>query len=673
MTAIIFIGSTQAQVTTRNDGVGILLNEWYRDGTAAGLASISYENRDGRHSMLESSLYPQVRVFEHSQTTGPEKGPASILRMEPTVGNCSMAATAVSGGSLPRFNMMDPAGGRFLMMQYLANNLFVYPEHQDHDIGANGIGGYGDLFPANTPAVLISQGSSGSDQPFVKAVLATIAAFPRETQRVLTQKRLLMPTVQAILRQCNRAVKTPEDYFTGAAHPVVFDSAILHEEKMVRMAQAMTPDMIPPIAQVEVVEESEPESGKHFFEVPKPITHKLADARVSISRIFRGAMDDYVMVIHLGKSADLMGRPVQLRIQLLQGDPQAVRIESSGSQPYARLRFRWQPPFITREGIRSHRVDIGVFASNGMSISAPAIISLYMLPNERRFYNAQGRLAEIDYHTPNPDLGLPGSDEDLRWLRLMNAVTLRGDGFRSSLMEKLISEEYRKSIYSLWLPLHQRLLSMNALDSSAEANRRRLRADLESDLKNVLTNPLSAQDKVTLKSALTLVFQRLSEFSDLYLNFRQEIDKLAAQSPKTSAVSDIRREVQRLIDLGVILEQANGTLVTTSAPDRLSLSDQHYLRCLNLTVLSQALFPESLERACGAAFVDTRLTTPKPWRDVFRYDEGSGQLIGWVRHQASHTHFFDAHGRLLPEGLKSPDKALPVQYDRNAQGMMVWR
>ena len=177
MTALLVTGSTQAQVTKRDDATGKLLNEWYNDGTAAGLAAITYENRDGQHSALNTGLYPQLQVFEHNTSlSGPDKGPAARLRLGPTLGNCSMAAPAVSGGSLPRFFMMDPGrGGQFLMMQYLANNLFIYPEHQDYDIGANGVGGYGDMYPTNTPAVLISQGSSGSDQLFLQAVLSTLA------------------------------------------------------------------------------------------------------------------------------------------------------------------------------------------------------------------------------------------------------------------------------------------------------------------------------------------------------------------------------------------------------------------------------------------------------------------------------------------------------------------
>lgn len=665
-----------AQVTGRNDVVGRILNEGYSDGLSAGLAAITYENRDGGHSLLDASLYPQLQLFQHNPGTGPDKGPAMQLRLGPTVGNCSMSAPARLGGSLPRFYLVNPKGGAFLMAQYLANNLFIYPEHEDHDIGANGVGGYGDLFPANTPCCLISQGSSGSDQPFLRAVLAAIAAFPRETQRVLIQKRVLMPTVQAILRQTSRAVTRPEQYFTAAAHPVVFEASMIDEEKMVRMARAMTPDLIPPLVQMEVVQETEPVAGAQFFEAPGMPSHKLADARVFISRVFRGSLDRHGMVLSLGQSSDLMGRPLQVRMQVLQGDPGLVQIDRTGEGPYARLRLRWHPSMTGPSGIRSHRVDVGVFVTNGVTVSAPGLISFYMLPNERRFYNEQGRLSEVAYQAANPDVGLPADDRDPRWIRVMLAASIAGDGLRSRLVEKLLAEAQRKTLQDRWQPLdlqRQKLAEMEARPSlPTKAAAEKLRNKLGDDIADALRKPLQEPGGRTVRQVLQELFEKLAQFSDLYLNLRPEIDRLAAASPKTSAREDIRREARRLVDLGVLIEQAGGTLVTTSPQERLTEADRHYLRELNLTVLSQALFPEVLERSTAPAFVDSRLTSPKPWRDVFRYDD-AGALLGWVRHQESRTHFFDASGRLLPEGPQHPEKGREVSYDRDAAGLLGWK
>ena len=165
----------QEKITTRQDKVGQMLNQWAAEKTAAGLAHIAYENRDGQHSPLEQHLYPQLKFVPppaEEAAKGQDKGPIGAVRPQPTVGNCSMAAPADQGGSLPRLYFTNPSGLMFLNQQYISNNLFIYPEHQDHDPGGNGVDGWGDLYPANSAALLISQGSSLSDQPFLKAVLS---------------------------------------------------------------------------------------------------------------------------------------------------------------------------------------------------------------------------------------------------------------------------------------------------------------------------------------------------------------------------------------------------------------------------------------------------------------------------------------------------------------------
>lgn len=674
VTGLLFAAPAAAQVTSRDDAVGRLLNEWFQAGTAAGLGEITYENRDGQHSPLDPALYPQLQVFKPDAKSGPPAGPAVALRMKPTVGNCSMAAPADKGGSLPRMYQMDPKGSFFQMMQYLANNLMIYPEHQDHDIGANGIGGYGDLYPGNNPCAIISQGSSGSDQPFLKAVLSTIAAFPPETQRLLIDKRILMPTVQSVFRQSNKMVKKEQDYFSGIAHPVVFDSTMLDEEKMIRMAHDMRPPMIPPLVQLAVVEETGLTAGKDYFEAEPAAPYKLADTPVSIVRILRGNRPEYSITINTQKSADVMGRPIQVRWQLLQGDPRLVRLEASDKEPVTRLHLRWQPPMITGTGIRSHRVDIGVFATNGVSVSAPSFISFYMLPDEMHFYDDKNRISEICYQTHNPDLGLPSAAKDLRWLKAMLAVSLAGDGLRSRLMEKLLTEPERQSIQKVWLPLNDRWQAIQKLeaDPAQKGKADTQRNLLLDDLVKALDQKLPGDRDLTVRTAIERSFGAIGGFSDLFISFQKELLAYASQSPDATATTDITHEVSRLKNLGVLIEQADGSLSTASPPDELTPADRFYLNGLNLTVMSQAMFPDVLDRSIAPAWVDPRLTTPKAWRDVHRYDD-AGKLIGWIRHQAGRTAWFDPEGRYLPEGPKQPDKAQAVVYEKNAQGLLEWR
>ena len=61
----------------------------------------------------------------------------------------------------------DGTGPLRLWQNAAANLLYVYPAHRDYDAKN------GDLFPANTPYLLVSRGSSGSDKPFLDAIALT--------------------------------------------------------------------------------------------------------------------------------------------------------------------------------------------------------------------------------------------------------------------------------------------------------------------------------------------------------------------------------------------------------------------------------------------------------------------------------------------------------------------
>lgn len=654
-------------VTTRTDPAAKLINEWYAAGTAAGLKGIMYENRDGQHSPLNTAQYPGLQVYNPKEK---EMGAATKVRAVPTIGNCSMASGATQVGCLPRLYMMDPNGSRFLAQQYLSNNLFVYPEHEDYDIGANGVGGHGDMLPLNTPALVISKGSSYLDQPFVQAMLSTTAAFPPETQKLLIEKRMLAPTLQSIFRRSNKMVVTPEDYFAGKAHPPVFDGAQIDEEKMVRTAHEMTPENLPPVVVMQVLDETRIEAGKNYFELPGAYAWQLADTPMSIGRVFRGNDSVQGLLISLDKSLNLGKAPVKMRAVLLQGDPRFVRIET-GLKGDMRISIRWQPPTIAATGIRSHRVDIGIFADNGLNISAPAIISFYMLPNEMHFYDEKGRVSEIHYQTHNPDFGLPPTDTDPRWLKMLQACWMKENTLRSRLVEKILSSAEQDGLQRSWLALKAK--EDAAVVAERDAKRKdeaaRLRAELGAAISAALQAPAVEKTELTVRGAVEKVLNTIANFHSLYLGAQRDLDVLAAASPKATATADIRAELHRLIMQGVLVEQASGQIDTMAPADRITLGERYMLRGLNLTLLSQVLFPEALERSTAPAYVHPRLTTPKQWRDVYRYDD-SGKLEGWIRYAKSRIANFDAEGRLLPDGPKG--KAVPVKYLMGDNGTLVW-
>lgn len=650
-------------LTTRTDAVGRLLNAWAAEKSAAGLKLIRYENRDGGHSPLAPTLYPGLQFYqptEEEKKAGRDRGVANQIRPEPTVGNCSMAAHPTVGGSLPRLYYTEPGGLLFLNQQYLASNLFVYPEHLDHDPGGNGVGGYGDLFPTNSACVIISQGSSFTDQPFVSAVLATIAAFDPDVLTLLIRNRLLMPTVQAIFRQSNKMVRSEADYFTGRAHPVVFDGGQLDEEKMVLTAHSMTRAAVPPVALLKVVSEREAVAGRDFFEKPAITSEKLTDTPTVIARVFRSHAAEYELVVAAASPGDLLRRPLSFRWQLLQGDPKLVSIEP-GEQGQARIRVRWHGPQLNTTGIRSHRVDIGVFASNGVATSAPAFVTFYMPPNETRSYDAAGRVAEIFYESPNPDLGLPQASSDLRWLEVCAAIARKGEGIGSGLMEQAFTSAQRSAAEKLLLAMLPRANALPVMekDETKKGEAAKARAELERDLAAALTAPAPGKDAGSLRGVIEAGFEKIAAHESLFTTFQGEIEKRAAASSKASAAGDIAGEVRRLVALGVLRQGAKGA---TEIMGPATSGQRWMLRGLNLTVMSQALYPAALERSTAPAYVDPRLSTPKPWRDVFDYDK-AGKLLGWARHHQGRVHRFNAAGQMLADDPAAKPAAVTYRDD----------
>src|SRR5262245_38367673 len=54
-------------ITTARGEMGDLLRQWHKDGTAAGNVGDWYDNRDGEHSPLDLSPYPQLRKVKYTE------------------------------------------------------------------------------------------------------------------------------------------------------------------------------------------------------------------------------------------------------------------------------------------------------------------------------------------------------------------------------------------------------------------------------------------------------------------------------------------------------------------------------------------------------------------------------------------------------------------------------
>lgn len=370
-------------------------------GVSQGFAGLLYENRDRDHSPLPRSLFPGLGHVVYGPTlrqAGWDYGLATrIVFPGPLIGNSSTALTAgPQQRSQMRFAMTTAQGPETAFAHYQANSLYIYPEHRDHDEA--------DLYPANWPYTVNSQGSSGSDQGFMRALLMTLAAFPADTRAALEREGLIAPTLQMILRRNLDTVNTAADYFTGRAHSTAMDQARLRPGRMIAQAAALTPERIPPMVRLRVIRDPFLVTGdlvgrtEHLFTTPS-----------AIARIWR--TPDWSREIELSAedTRDPNGRPLTFRWAVLRGDPERVQItplDAAGTR--ARIRLAWHdaypaPPRLPGEGAprMTSRVDIGVFADNGAEISAPAFLSISFPTHQQRVY-APGpdgitRLVSVDY------------------------------------------------------------------------------------------------------------------------------------------------------------------------------------------------------------------------------------------------------------------------------------
>ena len=391
-------------VTTQTDRVAGMVNRLYNAGRAAGLSQVLYDNRDANHSRPRLDAFPQLRETRYGPPfteTGQDRGLAGpVLFDMPVIGNASLAVTrGLFARSLPRLALQNQATAEIAHALFAANHLYVYPEHRDHD-SARG----GDRFAAQTPYMVISQGSSGSDRPFLRALFLTYAAFQPETFAALRENGLLPATAQMILRRTQRGVTSDAVYLSPRAHPTAFDAEDLRPTAMVGLASALRPEEIPPMVQLEVTRDFTAQPGRDYL--ARNLSETIFTTPGAIARAWRSFAGQRRMAISAEGTTDPNGHPLRFSWVLLRGDPTRVTITPQGPNgAEAEIVIDWHPPgtITGPDGIASGRVEIGVFADNGFHQSAPAFVSVALPQHQARDYAGSGataRLWQLNYADP---------------------------------------------------------------------------------------------------------------------------------------------------------------------------------------------------------------------------------------------------------------------------------
>jgi tetratricopeptide (TPR) repeat protein len=436
----------KAEIIKGHGEVGKKLNQWFAEGTAAGNTGDLYDNCDRDHSNMDYGSFPQLTRVEYDPDIAKETAygvQLSNLFVMPgllaVIGNSSTAQTAgPSWRSNPRLAYTRPGGMEALVAQYLHNHLYFYPEHRDHDPGHNGDGdGYGDVYAANLPYVITSQGSSGSDRAFMDAVACTLAAFRPDVKQELAKRQMLMPAVQMIFRRSNKPVKTDEDYLTGIAHPSVFDGQELDVLPMIELAHSITIDSLPPMVMLRMGEEDKPILGRDYFDAGE--RERLFDSPMCIARVWRSTQQKRKYVL-AAQGLDVNDKALTYHWKVLRGDARKIEIKPIAGGLQAEITMTWQgrAPILPESKMESNRIDIGVFAHNGSHYSAPAFFCVNTLDNEAREYNEAGRIKSVTYtgatdkgNYVDPAIDLPKSwRDDYRYDdggKLLGWIRIRGE------------------------------------------------------------------------------------------------------------------------------------------------------------------------------------------------------------------------------------------------------
>lgn len=397
-----------------------LLAAWLADGTAAGNAGDLYVNRDRNHSRLAVGDFPLLTSVSLAKEARPFNADVNHPNLDfggaPVFGNISRGYT--SGPfwrSLARASFTEPGGLAARMDRlYRSNQFWVMPAV--HDYGKPELG---DVFPANAPFQLVSEGASWSDQPFLRAALAASAALPPPTKQAVLRRRLLGPTLQWLLRRTQTGVRGEDAYLSPRAHPTAFSAKRLDVVRLVEKAHALRPENVPPAVSLALVNSRLfpirfPAPGVDY---PDTVSELLFATPSAISLVLRAPEGVRTFLVR----AQTFPEPDPHAVytwRVVHGDPAAVTISAPLGETVGAPENGFAQIVVDRRALAA-RIDVACFAkTHATDYGAPAIVSFYPIPQETRVYRPDGKIASIDYSNPDarycdPALALPRRWKDV--------------------------------------------------------------------------------------------------------------------------------------------------------------------------------------------------------------------------------------------------------------------
>ncbi len=613
-----------------------------------------------------------------------------ILLPHVTFGNSSTSAPAHLGGSNPRSYYVSQFGLTFLQNQYTKNNLYIYPEHRDHDPGHNGSfilpsgareEGYGDMYPTNTPYLIISQGSSGSDQPFMRSLPSVLAAFRPEVKKKLSDTGTIMPTIQMLLRSTNKHLADSKEYLTGKAHPTVFEGSWVDELALVQKAHALELKSLPPIVRLSVIEEDRALQGVDYFD--PNFTEALAYTASCVARVHRSKALNHRLVISAAGSFDHNKSPLTYTWVILRGDPDKIKIvPKRADQSVAEITVAWHErrPVAPGAPLESNRVDVGVFVHNGTNYSAPAFVTVCTLDREFRSYNSAGKLLEIAHGMGDTDIRVTNWEKlaerlavDPAAAELLKINETQKQGFAElrDLLQSMNVKVARLRTEEIKQEESVKIATQASEKDQAKKEADKARAGIVAAQKSMATALDTTENRLG-ETPRRFVESRLARLAQDPLCTQKYADWL--KKARTPAIEPrVKYAMQRLMRFGLATPDETLTPIApgkTLADAKWTRFELAQLEAFHAALIADLAFPGMLQVEYRTNYVDHRLSAPREWRDVHRYD-ANGEWIGWTRYSTAGIQAFNHEGLLVVEKDEQGrcSKGRPVRYVQEAAKM----
>ena len=653
------------------------LQEFFKGKLIAGNAGDYYLNLDNGHSTINIKKFPQLgsALAEGRLASGEEYSQYQHV----IVGNASLGTLTDSRGRNIRGSLINnyytspnksPNNNAERLYSHYRNNvMLVFPAVACYGPGVNGFPGYGDYFPANTAYTLGSVGISGSDKAFVKAWIHTLASFQPLVKKKLKEEGLLMPTIQMIFRMSNSNIASPGEYLTGKAHPPAFYGGHIDVLKMCGSAATMTADVLPPMVQLNIVEESLPILGVDFFD-PRFAGDKIFDTPAAFARAFRGNDQVKTLTVSADYSYDVNNLPITFHWTVLRGDPDKIKIipqnhKNSVVSIHVPYFEKYKDPYY---GLYTNRVEIGVFVNNGVYFSAPGFITVLTFADEMRTYDDHGRIIEIGYNVGDSKIGYDTGDEgipfnvfgskyDIKdWKALFETMsTSDTNTLASELFWTRLGEKHRPTFDHCREQLETIHERMKKAEEDPAVAKDTIKAAKQEAYTLLVTTGL--HDGHSIKQLIENVLNTIKNDHKLYENHQVEIHRLVDKLTKSKPKNTFLKSRQRLIKLGILVDRGDGSFGLHSIVDgpstvesRLTKYERNQLEWFNITLMSQILYPQFMDKRFRVNSADVRLSTPKSWfRDTYDYNK-NGELAGWTRYATDGISKYDHQGNLVDNG-----------------------